>query len=226
MGLKLGWLLDSHSLSFCSTPNPCISCRQDIFLGWKFCGWVGVPMALLGFLPGHGRQPPQALYLQCCESLRTHPLILECCPYPRSLSLPGGVSYLPLPSVADSIHFHGHPDITPAPPHTWPFIPPLVSWSTPPLSPLPPSASQNYSIPSSQRGSSVCHLSCTAFLGLWSVAWVSCILWLMSTYKWIHTIMSFSDWVTSLRMIFSRSLAYRIHDVFVSVCLFFVLFVF
>jgi hypothetical protein len=29
--------------------------------------------------------------------------------------------------------------------------------------------------------------SCLAPLGLWSVAWVSCTSWVVSTYQWVHT---------------------------------------
>jgi hypothetical protein len=52
-------------------------------------------------------------------------------------------------------------------------------------------------------------------LDLWSVAWVSCILWLISTYKWNTYIwcMPFCDWITPHRMIFSRSI-YLIESLF------------
>jgi hypothetical protein len=88
------------------TPIPAIFCDRISF-GWKFCGWVGVPIPPLGLLPGHRRQPPQNLYPQCCESqLRVPPLILGCLPFPGLISswrcLP------PPPNQYISVHFHGH----------------------------------------------------------------------------------------------------------------------
>jgi hypothetical protein len=38
------------------------------------------------------------------------------------------------------------------------------------------------------KHSLLCLPSCLASLGLCSVAWVSCTLWLISTYKWVYTI--------------------------------------
>lgn len=37
---------------------------------------------------------------------------------------------------------------------------------------------------------------------LWIVVWLSCTLWLIPSYKWIHTMHYFWVWVTSLRIIF------------------------
>jgi hypothetical protein len=60
-----------------------------------------------------------------------------------------------------------------------------------PLSPrsLPPSASYDYSSPPLLRFKHplLCLPSCLASLGLWSASWVSCILCLISIYKWVHT---------------------------------------
>jgi hypothetical protein len=107
------------------------------------------------------------------------------------------------------IHYHGHLAFSPVPPHTW-------SWAPHTHIPL--------LIPPTQFPSSICllrlfyipfeaefnHLClglpfCSASLELWGVEWVSCILWLTSTYHWVHTIRAcpLGNWVTSLRMIFS-----------------------
>jgi hypothetical protein len=64
VGLVIGWPFSQFLLHLHSR----ISCRQDKFWGRKFCGWVGVPIALLGFLPGSRRWPLQVLYSQCSES--------------------------------------------------------------------------------------------------------------------------------------------------------------
>ena len=69
-----------------------------INLGLNDCGQVGVPIALLGFLPGYRRESLQVPYAQCCESqLNTTLLILGCLLYPRTLSHPVETSYLSMP---------------------------------------------------------------------------------------------------------------------------------
>lgn len=39
-------------------------------------------------------------------------------------------------------------------------------------------------------------------LGLWIIAMLSCAIWLIFTYKWVHTMHVLYVWNTSLRMIF------------------------
>jgi hypothetical protein len=57
MGLKLDKLLVGHPLSLCSILCLCICCRQNEFWLKKLCGWVGVPITPVGFLPGYKRWP-------------------------------------------------------------------------------------------------------------------------------------------------------------------------
>ena len=51
----------------------------------------------------------------------------------------------------------------------------------------------------------LCIMCSLPLLCLWSITCVSCILWLISTYEYIPC-MSFCDWLTTLRIIISRSI--------------------
>lgn len=89
-------------------------------------------------------------------------------------------------SVADFYSFlwpSGHP---PCPSL---YLTPNTSWSSLLPSSLPPSAFYYHSIPHSRfKHPSLCPPSCLASLTLWNVAWTSCILWLITTCKWIHMV--------------------------------------
>jgi len=84
----------------------------------------------------------------------------------------------------------------------WPHSPPLPHLLS--IS-IPTSTSHNYFISFSESVSSIslgpppCYLTS---LDLWIVVWLSCILWLISTYRWAHNRHVLLD-ITSLRMIFS-----------------------
>ena len=114
-----------------------------INFGPKFCGWVGVPIALLGFLPGYRRWPLQVPYPQCCEPHLAPPLSLRRLPYPKSLSLPGDSPTSPS-LLQVSIHSHGHLAVPPVPPYTWFQPSPFPSPFPLPFSSLPPSTGRTH----------------------------------------------------------------------------------
>ena len=59
--------------------------------------------------------------------------------------------------------------------------------------------------------------SCLAYLDLWSVAWLSCRFWLISTYKWIHTMQVLLGpvFLHSRWYILVPSICHTIHDVLI-----------
>ena len=139
-------------------------------MGRKFCGWVGVPIALLGFLHDYRRLSLQVPCPQCCESQLRCPLILGHLPYPRSLSLPGDAPNLPAPfkcrfssiimAIWPSLQFLPTPDPE-HPTHTF------LS-SSPQPSSLPPSASYDYFISPSKRSSIIFAWAFLFVQHLWS----------------------------------------------------------
>lgn len=55
MGLNSGKTLLGHSLCLCSIFVLYILQAEHI-LGWRFCGWVAIPMLPLGVFPGYGKE--------------------------------------------------------------------------------------------------------------------------------------------------------------------------
>ena len=100
----------------------------------------------------------------------------------------------------------------PIPDSEWP---PLSFPSPLPLSSLHPFASYDYSIPSSKWDSSI--LACAFLLGFVECTWLSCILWLRSIYKWIHTthVLLELHYLTQDDILKFYSFACKIHNVFV-----------
>jgi hypothetical protein len=62
----------------------------------------------------------------------------------------------------------------------------------------------------------LCLNSCLVSLVLWSVAWVSYILWLIFIYKWVHTMYDFLalGYFTQDNILKIYLSAYKIHSVF------------
>ena len=108
MGLKLGQLLIGCSSVFAPSLVPTFFVKINFVykICLKFCGWVGVPIVPLGFLPGYRRWPFEGPYPHYCESQ-----ILGGLPYPRSPSHPGDANHLPTRQLQISILSH-------VPPHT------------------------------------------------------------------------------------------------------------
>jgi hypothetical protein len=126
-------------------------------------------------------------YPQCCESqlrsphwfLGTSPipglcLILEMLLSPHTISCRFPFIFI---DIYPSLLFLPTPD----PEHP---IPPLHN----PFQFLPPICLMTILFPllSEIQASSLVPSFLFSFFGLWSVAWVSCILWLISTYSWVH----------------------------------------
>jgi hypothetical protein len=110
------------------------------------------------------------------------------------------------PLISFILRAYGLP---PAPPNNWPWAPTLLSWSPLLPSSLSPSAFHNHCIfPSLLMAS-----SCPSSLALWSVAWIFCILWLIASYKWVHTmfVLLGSCCLTQDDLVMIHSFAYKIH---------------
>ena len=151
---------------------------------------IGVSIAPLGFLPDYRTWPLQVPYLQCCESqIRSPPLILGFLPYTRSLPCPRDASRLPPPvsyrfpfilmSIWTPLLSLSTPD-----PETFPCSPPHpISLPVPPHTPTPCLPPMNILLPllGEIQASLIGPPFLFSFLGLWSVAWVSCILRLICT---------------------------------------------
>jgi hypothetical protein len=97
---------------------------------------------------------------------------------------------LPILLVSEFYSFSWPFDYFPAAHNTGTRTPALPS-----KSPLDPDPSLNLSfttisfpLPRKKQASLLCPPSCYASLDLSSVAWASCILWLINTYNWIHPI--------------------------------------
>lgn len=154
MGLKFGQLLVDHSLRLCSIPNPWISSRHKF---GKFCGWVGFPIALLEFLPGHSRQPHQIPHPPILWVSLGHTIVFWVPPlFQVSIS---SCRYFQPPlspsQVADFRSFSWPASQPPTPPYTQATSPLLSSWFSFPPSSLSPPAFDNHSIPPSKCASSI-----------------------------------------------------------------------
>jgi hypothetical protein len=196
-----------------STPSPVPAFLVDrINFGWSFCRWVGVPITPLGFLL------LQVPYPQCFESQFHIPIDSWVPPLSQVAVKFWGCSYLPiLPPVICKFLFilmviWQSLLSLPIPDSEWP---PLSFPSPLPLSSLHPFASYDYSIPSSKWDSSI--LACAFLLGFVECTWLSCILWLRSIYKWIHTthVLLELHYLTQDDILKFYSFACKIHNVFV-----------
>jgi hypothetical protein len=183
--LVFSWADYSLAIPSVSAPSNIPEFLVDrINFGSKFCVWVGVPIAPMNFLPGHIGCPLQVLYSQCCESqLRSLPLILGCLLYPKSLAHSQDALLLPIPTsyrflLILKTNWQSLLSLLTSDPEPFPFLTP---------SPLPPSSLHLPPIPplSKIQASSFGLSFCLVSLGLWSLAWVSCALKLISIYKWV-----------------------------------------
>lgn len=158
----------------------CTSQAEHI-LCQRFCGWVDVLIPTRGVLLACGKWPFQALYppppgvsarvtpIDFLGALCTipdlwHGLEMPLTPTTDFCSLSPSLHLIapypiPLPSLPP---FQSPPSIHLRCLFYFPF---WVRFRLPPLGPP-------------------CYL---ASLGLWVIPWVSCTSWVMSTYKWVHT---------------------------------------
>jgi hypothetical protein len=243
IGLKLGTLLFGHSLSLCS--SPVVSFLIDridfeskvlwvglCYLSVHWCSCLATGGGLFDFhVPNAVVIPTDSwvpVLLSCYRRWALRFPCPQCCghsywflgtsliPEP-SLVLEMSNTF-PQPPVQISISSHGYLPIFPVPPHNllWTSHFPPNPLSNPiPILHLPLMA---ILFPFYVRFKHD-HLwlpFCLASLGLWSVAWVTCILWLISTNKWVdirHILLRLS--YLSQDIVKCLPFACKIHDIFV-----------
>ena len=146
----------------------------------------------LGVLPGYRRWPLQAPY-PLLPGVWVRVTLIDSLEYPQLRSL-AHLRDAPTPSSIANFHFLSW-SFFPGSVHTlWPITPlPIPS---PTQFPLSLHLRQLFYFPFWVRFKHppLCLPCYLASLGLWIVVWVSCTLWLISTYKWLHT-MHVYTWV-------------------------------
>ena len=144
-------------------------------MGWRFCERIGVLIPPLGVLPGYRKWPLQTPY----------PPLIGVSARVTMIGHPGA-SFFPSCLALPRDAYHAY---------LW-FLLSLSAYFCPPSSHLIP-------IPTLTQFPLSIHLWCLFYfcfwerftyppyylvsLGLRIVAWLSCTLWLMSTYKWVYT---------------------------------------
>lgn len=150
-------------------------------------GWVAVTIAPMGLLPGYKEVASSGLKSSLLwPSAKVTPLIYGRLPNPRFLVCPCDTPQLLTPLAAD-FHLFSWPSGLLSCLPTWSWTPHLLPY---PLS-LPSPASCDCFIPLSKWDSSILTWVFFLFTFLGSVecvTWVSRTLWLISTYKWVHTV--------------------------------------